>query len=109
MANALSSIGAPSRRSGTLHPPCEAVSVEDDKDRQTWWTIRNFSQANGVGEQSVRRVPELLRRVADTIDSLGEIEVQDITFGTEIDEYGPHHHLTVYFHPLHEECDEGET
>ena len=60
-------------------------------------TIRNFSQANpkGAGQGDV---PALLRRVANSIDELGKVRVQDITFGTEITEDGSWHRLTVYFH-----------
>jgi hypothetical protein len=43
-------------------------------------------------------IAALLRRVADTIERLGSVEIQDITFGTEITADGPWHHLTVYFH-----------
>jgi hypothetical protein len=61
------------------------------------WTIRHFSQANAKGSGQ-SDVPALLRRVADSIEALGRIEVQDITLGTEITEDGPWHSLTVYFH-----------
>ncbi len=60
-------------------------------------TIRNFSQANprGPGQDDV---PALLRRVAQSIEELGDVRVQDVTFGTEVTEDGPWHDLTVYFH-----------
>lgn len=60
------------------------------------WTIRRFSQANpkGPGQDDV---PALLRRVANTIEGLGPIEVQDLIMGTEITEDGFWYHLTVYF------------
>lgn len=47
------------------------------------WTILHFSQCNpeGPGQGSV---PDLLRRVANTIESLGDIDVQDITFSSEV-------------------------
>jgi hypothetical protein len=45
-----------------------------------------------------------LRRVVDTIEGLRDIEVQDITFGTEITADGPNHHLTVYFDAREEEA-----
>ena len=61
------------------------------------WTIRHFSQSNpmGAGQDDV---PALLRQVADTIEELGPVEIQDVTFGTEVNEDGRWHHLTVYFH-----------
>jgi len=62
------------------------------------WTIRHFSQANkpGPGQGSVSA---LLRTVADTIDTIDSIEVQDIVMHTEVtgdDEYWVS--MTVYFH-----------
>ena len=62
------------------------------------WTIRHFSQANpkGPGQDNV---PALLRRLADSVDELGKVEVQDITFETEITEHGNWCSMTVYFHP----------
>jgi len=51
--------------------PSEIVSEE--------WTISHFSLSNpssaGQGD-----VPALLRRVAERIESLGDVQVQDITF-----------------------------
>jgi hypothetical protein len=60
------------------------------------WTIRHFSQANPEGEQQAD-VPALLRRVADSIETFGDIEVYDITFHSEITADGPWTSLTVYF------------
>lgn len=42
-------------------------------------------------------MPALLRRVADTIDSLGEVDVQDLTLHTEVTAGGDWHSVTVYF------------
>lgn|GEM_PF-1985262 len=62
------------------------------------WTIQHFSQANPKGENQ-DDVPALLQRVADTIEELGNVEVQDITFATEHTEWGDDWpNLTVYFH-----------
>ena len=61
------------------------------------WTIQHFSPSNGEGPERVRHVPPLLRRVADTIEGMGDVDIQDITFGTEITADGPEHYLTVYF------------
>lgn len=62
------------------------------------WSIRHFSQANpkGPGQGDV---PALLRRVADSIDELGSIEVQDLVLHNEVNEDGLWASLTVYFHP----------
>ncbi|MFF0190444.1 hypothetical protein [Streptomyces sp. NPDC005244] len=61
------------------------------------WTIKHFSQANpeGAGQANV---PALLRRVADTIESLGSVEVQDLVMHTEITADGDRPSLTIYFH-----------
>jgi hypothetical protein len=60
-------------------------------------SIRHFAQANPKGKGQ-SDVPALLRRVSDSIETLGPVEVQDVTFGTEVTEDGPWHSLTVYFH-----------
>jgi hypothetical protein len=63
---------------------------------RTSWAVEHFSQANPVGKGQ-GDVPALLRRVADSIDALGEIEVQDLVMHTEVTENGDWHSLTVYF------------
>jgi hypothetical protein len=62
------------------------------------WTIRHFSLANPVGTDR-SNVPLLLRRLADQLEEFGPVEVQDITFGTEVTDSGYVHAITVYFHP----------
>lgn len=59
-------------------------------------TIGRVRQANptGPGQDDV---PALLRRMADTVEQLGSVEVADVTFGTDSTADGPRHHLTVYF------------
>jgi hypothetical protein len=47
------------------------------------WTIRHFSQSNGAGTGQ-GDVAALLRRVADTLDELGDVQVQDIAFHSEV-------------------------
>jgi len=66
-------------------------------DGKTSWTIRHFSQANpsGPGQGDVAA---LLRRVADSLDQLGAIEVMDLVMHTEVTEDGMWPSLTVYFH-----------
>jgi hypothetical protein len=64
---------------------------------RTSWTVEHFSQANPAGEGQ-GDVPALLRRVADSIDALGQVEVQDLVLHTEVTENGDWHSLTVYFH-----------
>lgn len=42
-------------------------------------------------------MPSLLRRVAETIKKLGEVEVLDVVMHTEVTNDGDWHSLTVYF------------
>ena len=61
------------------------------------WTIEHFSQANpaGPGQDDV---PALLRRVADTLASMGPIDVQDVVFHAEVTADGDCPSVTVYLH-----------
>lgn len=61
------------------------------------WTIRHFSQANPAGP-GCDSVPALLRRLADSIEALGSVEIQDVVISSEITEDGPWRSGTVYFH-----------
>jgi hypothetical protein len=67
--------------------------------------IHHFSQGNakGPGQDDV---PAMLRRVAESIEGLGVVTVQDITFENEVTEDGLWPSLTVYFRygPLDGEC-----
>jgi hypothetical protein len=62
------------------------------------WNIRHFSIANPVGRDRAD-VPALLGRMPNALEELGPIEVQDLTFGTEVTGGGYVHELTLYFHP----------
>ena len=59
-------------------------------------TIRHVSQSNpdGSGQGDVAA---LLRRVADTLDHLGEVQVQDITFHIEVTDGEDDLSMTVYY------------
>ena len=62
------------------------------------WTVEHFSQANPVG-QGQDSVPALLRRVADTIEELGSVAVQDVVFHGELDDDRREWpSMTVYYH-----------
>jgi hypothetical protein len=63
----------------------------------TTWAVEHFSQANPAGKDQ-GDVPALLRRVAGSIEALGEVEVEDLVMHTEVTENGDWHSLTVYFH-----------
>jgi hypothetical protein len=49
------------------------------------WRVNHFGHSNGVGKLQ-DDVPALLRRVADTIESLGDVEIQDVAFHSELDD-----------------------
>lgn len=56
------------------------------RSKKFGFAIRHFSQSNGRDE-SMEDVPRLLRRVADSIESLGPgVRVQDIVFHEELDD-----------------------
>jgi hypothetical protein len=65
----------------------------DERDK---WTIFHSSQCNPEGEGQ-GNVPLLLRRVADTITELGDVQVQDITFASEVTGGEDRVGMTVYY------------
>jgi hypothetical protein len=60
------------------------------------WTISHFSQSNPKGEVE-GDVAALLRRVAGTLDEIGDVDVQDITIHTEVTDGGDDLTMTVYY------------
>jgi hypothetical protein len=60
------------------------------------WTISHFSQSNpaGVGQGDVAA---LLRRVADSVEALGDVQVEDITFTSVPTEAEDDQTVTVYY------------
>ena len=58
--------------------------------------IRHFSQSNPTGDGQ-GDVARLLRRVADTLDELGDVDVQDVAFHTEVTESEDDLTMTVYY------------
>lgn len=60
------------------------------------WTAHHFSQANPAG-QGQEDVPALLRRVADTIESLGEIRIMDLVMHNEITAEGDWPSIIAYY------------
>jgi hypothetical protein len=74
---------------------CQAeLKSSDQRDK---WTILHFSQANPEGAEQ-GDVPALLRRVADSIEALGPVMVQDITFSSEPTADERDVSMTVYYH-----------
>jgi hypothetical protein len=66
-------------------------------DELASWTAEHFSLANPRG-QGQGNVPLLLRNVADAIQGLGAVEIQDLVLHTEVNEFGDWPSITVYFH-----------
>lgn len=62
------------------------------------WTVSHFSQSNPKGPRQ-EDVPALLRRVADSIETLGEIDIQDIVCNCpgELTDDGWWPSITVYY------------
>jgi hypothetical protein len=60
-------------------------------------TVEHFSQSNPAGPGQ-GDVAALLRRVAGTLDELGDVQVQDITFAGEVTAGEDNLTMTVYFH-----------
>jgi hypothetical protein len=61
------------------------------------WSVLHFSQSNpeGPGQGDVAA---LLRRVADTLDGLGDVDVQDMTFQSQVTDGEDDLTVTVYYH-----------
>ncbi|MEV4561939.1 hypothetical protein AB0K51_33855 [Kitasatospora sp. NPDC049285] len=59
--------------------------------------MHHFSQANPAGP-GCDDVPALLRRLADSIEALGPVDVQDVVVHWEVTEHGPWPAGTVYYH-----------
>lgn len=60
------------------------------------WTVLHFSQSNPAGEGQ-GEVAALLRRVADRLDDLGDVQVQDVTFSSEVTAGEDDLTMTVYY------------
>lgn len=69
------------------------MASEDPRNR---WTVFHFSQGQplGIGQGDVAA---LLRRVADSLDELGDVQVLDLTFKTEVTEGEDDLTVTVYY------------
>ncbi len=67
--------------------------------------VHHFSQCNPAGPGQ-DNVAAMLRRIADSLDGLGKISVQNISFENDVTEDGLWPSVTVYFHygELGERC-----
>lgn len=81
------SAGEPSPDAGSV--PSAAIAT---------WTINHFSQSNpaGTGQGDVAA---LLRRVAQSIDDLGDVSIEDLTFASSVTDGEDDLTVTVYYHP----------
>jgi len=70
--------------------------VNEDLHTTRGHVVRCFSQSNPSGEGS-GDVPGLLRRVATSIEQLGDVQVLDVTFHSEPTGEEDDIRLTVYF------------
>ncbi len=62
------------------------------------WSVTHFSLSNPMG-RGMEDVPRLLNRLATQLRSLGQVEIQDITFRNELTDDGTEWPaFTVYFH-----------
>lgn len=61
------------------------------------WSVLHFSQSNGTGVGK-GDVAALLRRVAESLDGLGDVDVQDVVFHSEVTEDEDDLEMTVYYH-----------
>ncbi|MGH3071067.1 MAG: hypothetical protein ACRDNB_02205 [Gaiellaceae bacterium] len=71
--------------------------TEDAELARDRWSIFHFSKSNPAG-RGQGDVAALLRRVADSIDALGDVDVQDITFHSEVTECEDDLTVTGYYH-----------
>lgn len=67
--------------------------MPDDRDR---WSVFHFSQSNPAGPGQ-GNVPALLRRVADSVERLGAVDILDITFRAAPTESEDDLTMTVYY------------
>jgi hypothetical protein len=68
-----------------------------DTDPRDEWTIFHFSLSNPTGPGQ-GDVAKLLRRAADHLDDLGDVQVADITFSSEPTAEEDDLSLTIYYH-----------
>jgi hypothetical protein len=75
----------------------DGVDEEDASDPRDQWTIFHFSLSNPTGPEQ-GDVARLLRSVANGLETLGDIQVEDITFSSEPTAGEDDLTVTVYYH-----------
>lgn len=81
-----------------MHNRSRNGNREMSDDVSTEWEVKHFSQSNPAGPGQ-GNVAALLRRVADTLDTLGSIEVADVTFQSIPTADEDDLTMTVYYTP----------
>ncbi|GAA4693236.1 hypothetical protein [Nocardioides conyzicola] len=66
-------------------------------DEAREWTVLHFSQSNPTGEGQ-GDVAALLRHMANSLDDLGDVQVQDLTFSSAVTDGEDDLTMTVYYH-----------
>jgi hypothetical protein len=61
------------------------------------YTTLHFSLSNPEGEGQ-GDVAKLLRSLADSVESLGDVQIEDITFGSQVTGGEDDLDFTVYYH-----------
>jgi hypothetical protein len=69
---------------------------DNDPDPRDKWTVFHFSLSNPSGPDQ-GDVSRLLRRVADHLDALGDVQVSDITFSSEPTDTEDDLTVTIYY------------
>jgi hypothetical protein len=79
-------------------PALSSESMTGDSDKPIpRWTMFVFSQSNPTG-RGQGNVPALLRRLAESVENLGPVVVEDITFRSEPTADERDISMTVYYH-----------
>ncbi len=73
------------------------MSEPTNSDPRDKWSIFHFSQSNRSGPGQ-GNVPNLLRRVAESVDALGDVQVSDITFARYPTDDEDDLRITVFYH-----------
>jgi hypothetical protein len=74
----------------------EGVDDEGAADPRDQWTVFHFSLSNPTGPDQ-GNVAKLFRRVADGLETLGDIQVSDITFNSQPTAEEDDLTVTVYY------------
>ena len=72
------------------------MSPEENGKSAKSWSIEYFSISNPSGANQAD-VPALLRRVAESLEHHGTVEVQDLVFRNEVVDGNDWPSVTVYF------------